>query len=63
MIELDAGLPPRDARAALAVGDSVTLFDGTGGEYAATLVHGIDKRGASVRVERFAPSSGNRRSR
>ena len=38
----------------LAVGDALTLFDGTGGEYAATLVR-ADKRGASVRVERFLP--------
>ena len=38
----------------LAVGDALTLFDGTGGEYAATLVR-ADKRGASVRVERFVP--------
>ena len=38
----------------LSVGDSVTLFDGTGGEYEATLVH-ADKRGATVRVERFLP--------
>jgi 16S rRNA (uracil1498-N3)-methyltransferase len=36
----------------LAVGDALTLFDGAGGEYAATLVR-IDKRGASVRIERF----------
>ncbi len=36
----------------LAVGDALTLFDGTGGEYAATLVR-IDRRGASVRIERF----------
>jgi 16S rRNA (uracil1498-N3)-methyltransferase len=36
----------------LAVGDALTLFNGAGGEYAATLVH-VDKRGASVRVERF----------
>lgn len=36
----------------LVVGDALTLFDGTGGEYAATLV-GIDRRGASVRIERF----------
>ena len=35
----------------LAVGDALTLFDGGGDEYAATLVH-ADKRGASVRVER-----------
>jgi 16S rRNA U1498 N3-methylase RsmE len=38
----------------LAIGDALTLFDGTGGEYAATLVR-ADKRGASVRVERFLP--------
>lgn len=38
----------------LAVGDALTLFDGTGGEYAATLVR-ADKRGASVRLERFLP--------
>ena len=38
----------------LAVGDAVTLFDGTGGEYEATLVR-ADKRGAAVRVERFLP--------
>ena len=45
---------PRRLRAAhhatrvlrLAVGDALTLFDGTGGEYAATLVR-ADKRGAS----------------
>jgi 16S rRNA (uracil1498-N3)-methyltransferase len=36
----------------LAVGDALTLFDGAGGEYAATLVR-IDRRGASVRIERF----------
>jgi len=38
----------------LAVGDALTIFDGTGGEYAATLVR-ADKRGAAVRVERFLP--------
>lgn len=38
----------------LAIGDALTLFDGTGGEYSATLVR-ADKRGASVRVERFVP--------
>ena len=36
----------------LAVGDALTLFDGTGGEYATRLVH-ADKRGAAVRVECF----------
>ena len=38
----------------LAAGDALTLFDGTGGEYAVTLVH-VDKRGATVRVEGFLP--------
>jgi len=38
----------------LATGDALTLFDGSGGEYAATLVH-VDKRGAAVRVEAFRP--------
>jgi 16S rRNA (uracil1498-N3)-methyltransferase len=52
-VELDAGAAHHATRVLrLAVGDSVTLFDGTGGEYAAILVH-IDKRGAAVRVERF----------
>jgi len=36
----------------LGVGDALTLFDGSGGEYAATLVR-ADRRGASVRIERF----------
>ncbi len=54
-VELDAGAAHHATRVLrLAVGDPVTLFDGTGGEYAATLVR-IDKRGASVRVERFVP--------
>jgi 16S rRNA (uracil1498-N3)-methyltransferase len=38
----------------LAVGDALTLFDGTGGEYAASLER-IDRRGAAVRVLRFLP--------
>ena len=38
----------------LAAGDALTLFDGTGGEYAVTLVH-VDKRGATVRVGGFLP--------
>jgi 16S rRNA (uracil1498-N3)-methyltransferase len=38
----------------LSVGDALTLFDGTGGEYAATLIR-IDKRGAAVKVQRFVP--------
>jgi 16S rRNA (uracil1498-N3)-methyltransferase len=38
----------------LAAGDALTLFDGTGGEYAATLVR-ADRTGAAVRIEAFAP--------
>ena len=38
----------------LAVGDPVTLFTGTGGEYSATLV-AADRRGATVRVDAFDP--------
>ena len=38
----------------LAAGDALTLFDGTGGEYAATLVR-ADRRGVSVRIEGFRP--------
>ena len=54
-VELDAAAAHHATRVLrLSVGDAVTLFDGTGGEYAATLVR-IDRRGASVRVERFVP--------
>jgi 16S rRNA (uracil1498-N3)-methyltransferase len=54
-VELDAGAAHHATRVLrLAVGDPMTLFDGAGGEYAATLVR-IDKRGASVRVEAFVP--------
>jgi 16S rRNA (uracil1498-N3)-methyltransferase len=38
----------------LAVGDALTLFDGTGGEYAASLER-VDRRGARVRIAGFAP--------
>ena len=38
----------------LGVGDALTLFAGTGGEYAATIVH-IDKRGAAARIDGYAP--------
>jgi len=38
----------------LAAGAALTLFDGTGGEYAVTLVH-VDRRGATVRVEACLP--------
>ena len=37
--------------ARLGVGDALTLFDGAGGEYAATIVR-VDRRGAAVRLER-----------
>jgi 16S rRNA (uracil1498-N3)-methyltransferase len=54
-IDLDEGAAHHATRVLrLAVGDALTLFDGTGGEYAATLVR-ADKRGAAVRVERFVP--------
>jgi 16S rRNA (uracil1498-N3)-methyltransferase len=36
----------------LSVGESLTLFAGTGGEYAATLTR-VDKRGAAVRLDAF----------
>jgi 16S rRNA (uracil1498-N3)-methyltransferase len=38
----------------LAVGDAITLFTGTGGEYAATLV-AADRRGATARIDSFDP--------
>jgi len=38
----------------LGPGDALTLFDGTGGEYAATIV-GSGRRGVSVRIEAFDP--------
>jgi 16S rRNA (uracil1498-N3)-methyltransferase len=52
-VDLDADAAHHATRVLrLAVGDAMTLFDGTGGEYEATLVR-ADKRGATVRVERF----------
>jgi len=50
-------LPPAIAHHAvrvvrLAVGDSLTLFDGTDGEYAAMLVR-ADRDGATVRIDRY----------
>jgi 16S rRNA (uracil1498-N3)-methyltransferase len=53
------GLPDAVAHHALrvlrlAVGDRVTLFTGTGGEFAATLER-ADKRGAVVRINAFDP--------
>lgn len=38
----------------LAVGDRLTLFDGSGGEYATELV-AVDKRGATARIVSFDP--------
>ncbi|HZQ62693.1 MAG TPA: 16S rRNA (uracil(1498)-N(3))-methyltransferase [Casimicrobiaceae bacterium] len=38
----------------MGVGDAITLFDGTGGEYEAQLV-GVDRRGAHARIDRFSP--------
>jgi 16S rRNA (uracil1498-N3)-methyltransferase len=55
VIELDESAAHHAARVLrLAAGDAVTLFDGTGGEFDATLER-IDKRGATVRVLRFVP--------
>jgi len=55
IVELDAGAAHHATRVLrLAVGDAMTLFDGTGGEYEATLIR-ADKRGAAVRIERFVP--------
>ena len=54
-VELDAAAAHHATRVLrLGVGDALTLFDGTGGEYSATLVR-VDRRGAAVRVERFVP--------
>jgi 16S rRNA (uracil1498-N3)-methyltransferase len=54
-VELDANAAHHATRVLrLAVGDAMTLFDGTGGEYDATLIR-ADKRGATVRIERFVP--------
>jgi 16S rRNA (uracil1498-N3)-methyltransferase len=38
----------------LAVGDALTIFDGAGGEYAATLAR-IQRSGADVRIDAFDP--------
>jgi len=50
----DAALHHATRVVRLVVGDSLTLFNGMGGEYEATIVR-IDRRGASVRIERFDP--------
>lgn len=52
-------LPPEVAHhavrvARLSVGDALTLFDGTGGEYAAQIV-AADRHGAQVRIAAFEP--------
>lgn len=55
VIELHESVAHHAARVLrLAVGDPVTLFDGTGGEYEASLER-IDKRGAGVRLLRHLP--------
>jgi 16S rRNA (uracil1498-N3)-methyltransferase len=52
-IELDESAGHHATRVLrLGVGDPVTLFDGGGGEYAATLVR-ADKRGAAARIDRY----------
>ena len=54
-IELHESVAHHAARVLrLAVGDAVTLFDGTGGEYDASLER-IDKRGVGVRLLRYLP--------
>jgi 16S rRNA (uracil1498-N3)-methyltransferase len=40
--------------ARLSVGDALTLFDGSGGEWAATIAR-VDRRGAAARLERHYP--------
>lgn len=53
LIELDEAAAHHATRVLrLATGDTITLFDGTGGEFDATLER-IDRRGATVRVLRF----------
>jgi 16S rRNA (uracil1498-N3)-methyltransferase len=52
-------LPPAVAHHAvrvrrLAVGDALTLFDGAGGEYAATIIR-VQRSGVDVRIESFDP--------
>jgi len=55
VISLPEGVAHHAARVLrLSVGDAVTLFDGQGGEYAATLSH-VDKRSARVTIDAFDP--------
>lgn len=54
-IDLDPSVAHHATRVLrLAAGAALTLFDGTGGEYPATLV-GVDRRGATARIERYVP--------
>jgi 16S rRNA (uracil1498-N3)-methyltransferase len=53
VLELPAAVAHHAVRVVrLAVGDALTLFDGTGGEYVATLAS-ADKSGASARIAAF----------
>jgi 16S rRNA (uracil1498-N3)-methyltransferase len=53
MIELDDAVAHHATRVTrLQPGDEMTLFDGTGGEFAVTLER-VDKRGAAVQLQRF----------
>jgi 16S rRNA (uracil1498-N3)-methyltransferase len=52
-VELDEAAAHHSVRVVrLTVGAALTLFDGAGGEYAATLVR-ADRRSAAVRIESF----------
>jgi 16S rRNA (uracil1498-N3)-methyltransferase len=54
-IELPAAAAHHAVRVVrLAVGDALTLFDGTGGEYAATLVR-VERNDVAARVDSFDP--------
>jgi 16S rRNA (uracil1498-N3)-methyltransferase len=54
-IELDEAAAHHAGRVLrLAIGDVLTLFDGSGGEYTATLVR-ADRRGAAARIDRYLP--------
>ncbi|MEO8674778.1 MAG: 16S rRNA (uracil(1498)-N(3))-methyltransferase [Casimicrobiaceae bacterium] len=52
-IELPAAAAHHAVRVVrLAVGDTLTLFDGAGGEYAATLLH-VERKDVGVRIDSF----------
>lgn len=58
MVGTTVELPPAVAHHAtrvvrMGVGDAITLFDGTGGEYAATITS-AERRGAQARIEAFS---------